>query len=482
MTSQDAPPTRRARREVDADEDAVTALLSQTQAQPGQSRGSVAFGWVDEASVAAVAPASLDNVTSPYVPVEADLLVDAPRRSPWRPGVLLPIGFILLLVAAYCATTLLWPLHAVAPTVSAVLVQPATAPAATPPWPAEGSAAVAVAGIDGTLSSSADTHAIASITKVLTALVVLDQMPLAVGEQGPDYRFTASDRAQYWEYLRANESALDVPVGGTLTEYQMLQGMLLGSAGNYADRLASTIWPNDRVFAAAARTWMDAHGVPGITIVEPTGIQSANSASPAALIQLAERAMANPVIAEIVGQKSVTLPGAGLVTNTNKLLADAGVVGIKTGSLDTYNLLAAKDVTVGGTSVRLYAATLGQPDDDARVSVTGNLFAQLQQELTPTPAVAAGTVAGVVETRWGERVDVITAAAPAVVLWNGGTGVATTTFDLGDRAEAGDVVGALTVTGPLDAATVDLALADDVEGPSPWWRLTHPLDLFGLND
>ena len=23
-------------------------------------------------------------------------------------------------------------------------------------------------------------------------------------------------------------------------------------------------------------------------------------------------------------------------------------------------------------------------------------------------------------------------------------------------------------------------LADDIEDPDPWWRLTHPLDLFGL--
>ena len=480
MTSQDAPGSRRARRGVDTGDDAVTALLTPAQGSP--PRGSVAFGWVDEASIATASPVSLDTVTSPYTPVEADLLVDAPRRSPWRPGVLLPIGFILLLVAAYCATTLLWPLYAVAPAVSAVPVQPVAAPAAALPWPADGSAAVAVAGIDGTLSSSADTHAIASITKVVTALVVLDQMPLALGEQGPEFRFAASDRAQYWDYLRGNESALDVPVGGVLTEYQMLQGMLLGSASNYADRLASTIWPNDRVFAAAARTWMDAHGVPGITILEPTGIKAGNSASPAALIPLAERAMANPVIAEIVGQKSVTLPGAGLVNNTNKLLADPGVVGIKTGSLDTYNLLAAKDVTVGTTTVRLYAATLGQPDDATRISVTSDLFSTLQQELTPTPAVASGTVVGVVETRWGERVDVATTAAPAVVLFNGGAGVATTTFDLGDHAESGDVVGELTVAGPLDAATVDLALTDDVEGPSPWWRLTHPLDLFGLND
>jgi hypothetical protein len=93
----------------------------------------------------------------------------------------------------------------------------------------------------------------ASITKLVTALMILDQMPLTPGESGPSFTFTSRDRQSYYDYLAKDESALNVPVGGSLTQYQMLQGMLIGSAGNYTDRLVSTIWPNDRVFAAAAR-------------------------------------------------------------------------------------------------------------------------------------------------------------------------------------------------------------------------------------
>ena len=51
---------------------------------------------------------------------------------------------------------------------------------------------------------------------------------------------------------------------------------------------------------------------------------------------------------------------------------------------------------------------------------------------------------------------------------------------MGDSRDAGDVVGSLSVTGPPDATTVDLTLAAEITEPSPWWRLTHPLDLFGL--
>ncbi|WP_137846429.1 D-alanyl-D-alanine carboxypeptidase, partial [Microbacterium sp. 2FI] len=425
-------------------------------------------------------PADLAAAGTPYVPVETNLLADAPHRTPWRAGVIVPTAIIASLAGAYAATTLLWPLHAVAPTVTAMSVQPVAAAASTPPWPTVGSAAIGVEGIAGAPASATDTDAIASITKVVTALVVLDEMPLALGEQGPEFRFSYYDNLQYWQYRANGESALDVPVGGSLTQYQLLEGMLIGSANNYADRLASNLWPSDQVFAAAASDWLDAHGVPGVTVVEPTGMDEGNAASPGALIALAQKALANPVIAEIVAKRSVELPGAGLVENTNGLLADPGVVGIKTGTLDAWNLLSAKDIVVGETPVRLYASVLGQPDDAARLAASRALYAQMEAELQPVPSVTADTVAGIVETRWGEQVEIVTAGDATVLLWNGGAGTATTTYALGDSRDAGDTVGALSVVGPLDEATVDLRLADDVEPPSAWWRLTHPLELFGL--
>jgi D-alanyl-D-alanine carboxypeptidase (penicillin-binding protein 5/6) len=529
VTVDDAPaPTRRARRAMTADvpitrspaeaSDGVLTLDAESVASPS-SAGSIAaaptetaesgtatplgsipsavspvttapqpprrtaLDWVDERTVARPhAPADLEAASTAYISVEADLLADAPRRSPLRAGVIVPTLIMASVFGAYAATTLAWPLHAVSPTITAMQVQPVAAAAAAPAWPAAGSAAVSVGGVPGTLASATEPDAIASITKVVTALVVLDQMPLAIGEQGPEFRFGYWDSAAYWDYRYAGESALDVPVGGVLTEYQMLEGMLIGSANNYADRLAGNLFPSDEVFARAAMAWLQTHGVPGVTIVEPTGMDPRNSATPEALLVLAKKALAHPVIAEIVAKRSIELPGAGVVENTNELLADPGVVGIKTGTLDTWNLLSAKDVMIGETPVRLFASVLGQPDDAARLAASRALYAQLEQELQLKPSVTEGTVAGMVDTAWGEQVDLVTADDASVVLWNGGSGEVTSTYALGENRDKGEVVGNLTVTGPLDTVTVDLRLADDVEGPSAWWRLTHPLELFGLTD
>ncbi|MUG03773.1 D-alanyl-D-alanine carboxypeptidase, partial [Bacillus tequilensis] len=185
---------------------------------------------------------------------------------------------------------------------------------------------------------------IASITKVVSVMMVLDELPLKVGEQGPSFDFTYADSRDYWRYRSANQSSLDVPVGGSLTEYQMLQGIMLGSANNYIDRLSDELWGSDRAFAEASAQWLSDRGIEGVTLRSPSGFSKQNVATPGAMIQIAELAMANPVFAEIVATRTAEIPGVGTVTNTNQMLDDPGVVGIKTGTLSHLNLLTAKDV------------------------------------------------------------------------------------------------------------------------------------------
>jgi len=247
-------------------------------------------------------------------------------------------------------------------------------------WPAHGAAAYAID--DGEIVTHSDEALpMASITKLVTALLVLEERQLQVGDPGVEYHFVEKWNDSYDEYLARGESALKVPVGGVLTEYQLLQGMLIGSACNYADILVSQMWGDDATFATAAGDFLERHGIDGITIVEPTGIDPRNTATATALIELGRLAMANPVVAEIVAQREVELPGAGHVENTNDLLADAGVVGIKTGTLDGSGLLSAKDIPRQDGTVRVFAVVLGQPDDDARFTASLALYASVQEQL-----------------------------------------------------------------------------------------------------
>ncbi|MFJ4046153.1 D-alanyl-D-alanine carboxypeptidase [Microbacterium sp. NPDC089987] len=437
------------------------------------SRPPTALTWLEPSDL-------LDERVQDVQPRE--LFTDARLTPEWRrPRVLLPLGFVVALCAAYVSTTLLWPLHEVAPVVEASTVEIAPAPTAAMTWPTTGSAAVGIQGMEP-VASTASADEIASISKVVSVMMVLDELPLQVGEQGPSFAFTLADSREFWQYRRSDQSSLDVPVGGSLTEYQMLQGIMLGSANNYIDRLANEIWGSPRGFAQASARWLSDRGIEGVTIASPSGFSEANVAPPAALIQIAELAMANPVFAEIVATRSADIPGVGVVTNTNKMLDDPGVVGVKTGTLNHWNLLTAKDVTIGESTVRLYTSVLGQAGSTERLDVTRQLLAELETTLTEQPpSVPARTVVGHVSTEWGDRVDVVTDADARVLLWNGSTAAATTAFSLGDKTATGAEVGTLTVEGPLGTATASVSLAEEITQPSIWWRLTHPLALFGLD-
>ena len=438
--------------------------------------GPRALEWVSAEHIQSASDGWPDSDTN--AGTVAPLVSSWPRRTVWRPPLIISLATCALLASTYTTAMLVWPLDNVKPTVTATDIAPAVAPASAMQWPEDGAAAVGVAGIDALASSSDEEYSMASITKVVTSLVMLEELPLAVGEQGPTFGMSTGS---YWQYLGQDESALPVPDDGRLTELQLLQGTLIGSAGNYIDRLVSERYAADSIYADVANEWLAARNLPGITVIDPSGISSWNTATPAALIPLAERAMAHPVFAEIVGMREVDLPGAGLVENTNALLADEGVVGIKTGTLqDGYNVLAAKDVVVDGVTVRIYAVVLEQPDTDTRWAVGRSLFDQVEAQLQPITTVAAGTVVGEITTEWGESVNLLTTDDATLVMWNGSQGSAESSLELGDTWTSGTDAGSVTATGPLGESTVGVRLDKTIDEPTPWWKLTHPLELTGI--
>src|SRR6266571_5264274 len=121
---------------------------------------------------------------------------------------------LLLIVVAAAAVNYLRPIPAVAPThlLKTSEVVPGTAPAL--PWPSRGSAAVGVSGL-GLVASSGNEQAIpaASVTKVMTALVILFDDPLVVGAVGPGVTVTAADVQAYQNDLAQGQSVARVEDG-----------------------------------------------------------------------------------------------------------------------------------------------------------------------------------------------------------------------------------------------------------------------------
>ncbi|WP_083990874.1 hypothetical protein [Microbacterium sediminis] len=438
------------------------------------------LGWVDPAAVAARTSDGTFS-TAPHRVVAGDLL---PARRRASAALLAPVATAGALALAYTATGLLWPLAAVAPTVTARGVQVAPGPALSITWPAEGTAAIAPLGLlDQTATDSADVMSMASITKLATVLMILERLPLEPGEQGPSYTFTWDDYQDYlYNYLWTGQSSLDVPVDGSLTEYQMLEGILLGSANNYADRMMREVWGSQEAFAADAAAWLERNGFTATTIVGPSGIERENVSTSAEVLRLSQLALEHPVIAEIVAKKETTLPGNDEpVANSNPLINDEGVVGVKTGTfLDSYNLATAKQVDIGGETVTVVASVMGQPDAETREAVSRQLIAAAEASLQPTTVIPADTVVASVQTEWGASADIVTADSATLSLWNGAVAATDPSVDDVLGKLQSEQVGTLSVTGSFAEEEIALELTDDIAAPSLWWRLTHPLQLFGL--
>jgi D-alanyl-D-alanine carboxypeptidase (penicillin-binding protein 5/6) len=130
-------------------------------------------------------------------------------------------------------------------------------------WPTSGQSAV------GILNSKVlDTHGIqtpvptASTAKLITALMVLKAKPLSVGQQGPTITLGPSDLAIYNAYVAEQGSVVQVQSGEQISEYQMLEAMLLPSANNMADSLAIWAYGTLANYSEAANNYI--HGSLGL--------------------------------------------------------------------------------------------------------------------------------------------------------------------------------------------------------------------------
>lgn len=290
-------------------------------------------------------------------------------------------------------------------------------------WPAQGEGALGVAG-HGVLvaTPAARPLPIASVAKVMTALVALEAMPLHKGESGPVTTITVDDVATYLNDQAQGQSVLAVSAGEQLTEYQALQGLLLPSANNIADLLMRWAFGSGqagvaRMNARAAELHLDQ-----TTFVDASGFDPGTVSTPANLVMLGEAAMQNEVFAEIVGQRQAVLPVAGLVANVNTLLASGGVVGIKTGNTPEAGgcyLFAASDDPGDGHSVLLIGAMVGMPDLGAAMAAAAPVLADARQALQVRHVLRRGQVVGRVAAPWGDRVDVVATRSLDLLLWQG---------------------------------------------------------------
>lgn len=348
-------------------------------------------------------------------------------------------------------------------------------------WPAHGEAAVGALGY-GVLATNGVQKAqpTASTAKVMTALAVLKQHPLTVGEQGPTLTMTQSDVDTYNSYVAVDGSVAKVAVGEQITEYQLLEALLLPSADNIADTLARWSYGSISNYSAAANAMATSFGMNDTHFgtTDASGYSPDTVSTAHDLLLLGQMALKNPVIAQIVAKPSATIPVAGVIQNVNWLLGKDGINGIKTGNTDQAGgvyLFSAKQAFANGQSVTVLGVIM---DTSATLQTTIDeavpLLTSVERNFSVTPLVTDGQVIGSYDVPWTGTVNAIAASSLSIVVWQGqNTTPKVTLKNLNTPIKKGTKIG--TISFKVTNRTVPVTVSQDVPSPTWDWRLKHVL-------
>jgi D-alanyl-D-alanine carboxypeptidase (penicillin-binding protein 5/6) len=367
-----------------------------------------------------------------------------------------------------------------APPVTSVLARSVQVPAeAMPlPYPVTGQGAVSIPSIGAEEESGAEKPVpVASLTKLMTAYVVLHDHPLAVGQTGPSVTVSQADVEDFDIDAVSDDSNAQVTLGEQITEQQLLGGLLIHSADNYADILATWDAGSIPAFLAKMNATAAALGMTRTHFADASGISTQSVSTAGDILKVAGPDMADPVVASIVNNNSVTLPVAGTLATYTPLLGIDGIIGVKSGYTDAAGGCDVVAVIrpVHGHPTLLLAAVTGQTGIHALAQAGLHglaLVNAVQPHIGTSTILRDGAVAAQVGSS-GSSVAARTGASVTMLTWPGAraTQVFHAVHHLSAHARRGAQVGSVVVSLGTQRVVVPVRLSRDVPQRSLLQRL-----------
>jgi len=240
-----------------------------------------------------------------------------------------------------------------------------------------------------------DERAIASATKLMTALVAIEELPLARRVRAVDYA------------AGALESRIDLRRGERMSVADLLRALLLESANDAAHTLAVRASGSVTAFVARMNAMARDMGLAHTHFANPIGLDDPeNHSSALDLANLARRVLQNDFLAATVDMPRARLATGArprIIVNRNRLIArEPSVSGVKTGHTQTAGYVLVGAATRKGA--RLVTVVLGEPSEGARDADTLALLRYGFTRYRRMPVASAGaTVARSKVEHFGDR-------------------------------------------------------------------------------
>jgi serine-type D-Ala-D-Ala carboxypeptidase (penicillin-binding protein 5/6) len=316
----------------------------------------------------------------------------------------------------------------------------------------------------------------ASTTKIMTALLTLERLPLEREVAVPE------------EAAAIGGSTSELVPGERLSVRDLLLGLLIPSGNDAAITLADAVSGSQGAFVQLMNRRADELGLSKTHFETPHGLDRPNHhASVRDLVELARAAMAHPEFRRIVAMRRAVIPGPlgrgeRVLVNENLLLSiDPDADGVKTGHTTAagYSLVAhARRAALG---VELYAAFIGEPSERRRAEDARSLLDWGFAQYARSTLLPGGQVIGRASVlgRPGVWVGFRTAAAVAAPFRLGEPLTEVLAAPAAVRAPiaAGQRIGTVAVRqGGRVLGRTDLVAERGVDGPGMLDRLRAALD------
>ncbi|MEU0400399.1 serine hydrolase [Streptomyces sp. NPDC006197] len=419
----------------------------------------------------------LAELTNTPPPPPSALRTTLRRLRIWTP-------LVLLLLIVFAIVQMVRPLPAPALTLTAAPTFTFGGGKLQMPWPDEGQGAVEVEGVGSMGRYGAQKPApIASVTKTMTAYVILRDHPIKGKQPGPEITIDkkAADQGKH-----ASESTAPVQEGQTYTEKELLELLMIPSANNVARLLARWDAGSEAAFVEKMNAAAKDLGMTQSTYTDPSGLLDSTMSTPQDQLKLAKAVMQYDVFREIVNMPNVTVDGIpGRIENNNNILLHDGVNGIKTGSSTPAggNLLWSANTVVDGQNRRILGIVMGAKNakmliDKLQLAIDNSLklIQQAQKDVTSATVVRKGQVLGYVDDGLGGRTQVVATKELKAVGWPG-LEVKLELTDGGKplphSGKAGDIVGQVSIGTGAGKVSSPVALKADLVEPGFDKKLTH---------
>ncbi|HEY9722367.1 MAG TPA: hypothetical protein V6D47_10150 [Oscillatoriaceae cyanobacterium] len=342
-------------------------------------------------------------------------------------------------------------------------------------FPKEGQLAVGEESL-GVVAASPNQEpvAIASLTKMMTAYLLLQSEPLKYGEDGPVTTLTAADVAEYQKDRAAGDSVVRVAAGEKMTERELLEALLLPSADNIATLIANKLAGSEDAFVTKMNAAAKSLGMNQTTYRDAAGVNPATVSTASDQLKIAQAVMQNRQFRDIVREPQAELPVAGIVYNVDFMVGKQGISGIKTGStLEAGScFVGSYPITVDGVPRIALAAVLGQQSLHDALTYDAQVLHDISSEFKNYPITQpTGGFASLVAP-WDEQSG-LQVTKPLQVFGYPGMPVTIAAKLVQEKLPitAGQNVAELTITAGTATETAPLQAVDAIQPPTAMWRL-----------